>query len=75
MKSQSQPYTLHLSSIYRRHYRTKLVSVNPQKIYLLDFILRKTLVIIEIMFTTLYVYDYDEENKQTNKQANKQINK
>ena len=27
MKSQSQPYTLHLSSIYRRYYRTKLVSV------------------------------------------------
>ena len=34
-----------------------------QKFYLLDFILCKAFIIIEIMVKTFYVQDYDEESK------------
>ena len=54
LKWQSQLYTLHPSSIYRRH-RTRPVSV-------MSFY-GKTFIIIEAMVRTLYLHDYDEENK------------
>ena len=64
MKWQSQPYILHLSSIYRRHRtRTRPVSVRSltTEVIFVRFYLRKTFIIIELMVRTLYVYDYDDE--------------
>ena len=61
--------TLHLSSICKRHYKTRPVSVRSltTEVLFVRFQLQKTFIITEIMVRTLYVYHYGEENKQIKK--------